>query len=271
LKYLENIVKGEEENLGQIIGINLKPVDFSDYNQLSIFIESISKLKAEKDTTFYIEGIENISKEIILEIERETGLIYKSGDNTRILNIPQIIIKVYDILEEDYNSKETLVICSDKERLLHLLQILSNYFKFLSVFGLDESIQDEIYEEILQSTGISIFQPVNIERLIKIYNIIINFNDEIDFDLSNIRNDVLIIDFSEKKPFNSLGKKGVIIKDINFQIGFENILLENYVSPSLLEGLNEDRGKIFAQINVVDSFYYVEEIIETRIRLKGKF
>ncbi len=151
------------------------------------------------------------------------------------------------------------------------MQILSNYFKFLSVFGLEESIQNEIYEEILQSTGISIFQPVNIERLLKIYNIIINFNDEIDLDLSNIRNDVLIIDFSGKKPFNSLGKKGVVIKDINFQIGFENILLENYVSPALLEGLNENMGKIFAQINVMDSFYYVEEVIGTRIRLKGKF
>ncbi|WP_262429399.1 hypothetical protein [Paratissierella segnis] len=264
-------IKKDKENLGRIIGINLKPINFLDESQLSMFIEGILKLKSCDDTMFYIEGMEHIPKFILIEIGKRTGLNFKFGDNTRIFNIPQIIIKAYDILEEDYNSKETLVICKDKERLLELMQMLSDHFKFLSVFGLDEVGKNELYEAILEATGISIFQPVQIDRLIKNYNIIINFNDEIDFNISNIRSDALIIDFSEKKPFNLVDKKGIIIEDINFELNIENEFIEKFVSPPFLESLCEDWDKVFTRIKVKDSFYSIEEIIGLKVKLKGKF
>lgn len=236
-----------------------------------MFIEGISKVKSYDDSMFYIEGMEYIPRDILLEIGDKTDLNFYSGDNIRIFNIPQIIIKAYDVLEEDYNIKETLVICRDKGRLLELLQILSDHFKFLSIFGLQEVAQDEIYTEIFESTGISVFQPVKIDRLIKTYNIIINFNDEIDFNISNVRNDVLIIDFSAKKPFKSIDKKGVVIEDINFELDFGNKFIGNFVTPCLWENLNRDSGKTFNQIKVKDNFYNIEEIMKLKIRLKGKF
>lgn len=271
-KIIDTISK-ENIILGKVSGINIKPIDFSDKVQLERYIQNILKIKAEEDTNLYIEDCESFSSDIIDYIEKNTELNFSSGDNIRILNIPDIIQEVHKLLNQDYNGRDTLVICSNRNTLLYTLNILSEYIKFITVVGIDRTIKEEVYEEILELTGISIFQPNNLEKVIKNYGIIINFNDVLDFNINGIRNEALILDFSKIKPFKGLNnkKKNIVIEEINFESGLDNKWLDKRVTPGLLESLNQDNNKTFRQILTKNHFYFIKDFISKEIKWRGRF
>lgn len=258
--------------IGEIAGINLKPINFLDERQLELYIKGILKIKSEDDYYIYIEESEDIPLKVLNYMEDSTGLKFNTGDKTRIFNIPYIIKGVFNALNQDYNSKDTLIICNDSTKLKYSIEILSEFINFITVYGVDKSIKDEIYTEILDTTGISIFQPNNLDKVIKNYGIIINFNDILDFNLSGIRNDALILDFSRKKHLKDLSnnKKNIIIEEVGFDIGMKNSWILEPVNSSLLEGLDRQNQLIFSQVFTRNDFYFIKDFIDTEIKLRGR-
>lgn len=270
-KIIEDLTE-DNINLAKVVGINLKPVNFSEESQLEQFTKGILKIKSEEDSHIYIEESRSISIEALDYIEANTGLKFNTGDNIRIFNIPFIIKDIYHVLNKDYNSKDTLIICSDINKLKLLVTTLSEHINFITVHGIDKSIKDEVYEDIFDTTGISIFQPNNLDKVIRNYGTIINFNEILDFNLSNIRNDALILDFSRKKPLRKLpnNKKNIIIEEIGFKIGIKSSWILEPIDANLLEGFDSKSEKRFSQVFTKNDFYFIRDFINTEIKLSGR-
>lgn len=255
-----------------MVGINIKLFNPSDSKQCESYIDAILKIKSEMDTKIFIEDAKDYPVEFFKEVEGRTGLIFSSGDNIRMLNIPFLINDIYKCLSKDSNSADTLIICDNKEMLIDLITILSESINFFTIIGLELSEMDELYDEVFESTGVSVFQPKSIDKIIKNYGTIINVNNKIYFDMKEIRNQSVIIDFSRKKPFKHLenSKKNIIyVEDIIFRVNSFNSWIETFVQPELFESLGEGKDK-FSRIYTKGDYYLVEDFIKSEIKIKGR-
>lgn len=271
-KIIDSIIK-DEILLGDVAGIVTRPIDYTNESQLEKYIKNINNIKTKNHTKIYIEDYNKIPIKTMDKIINETELNLIYGDTTRILNIPNIIKEIHKYLKQDYYSKDTLIICSDICKLKSTLDALSDDIRFFTVVGVDSSKKEEIYEEILDSTGISIFQPSNLEKVIKNYGIIINFNDIIEFDVNSIRNESLILDFSRLKPFAVINKakKSILIDEIKVDMKLDSYKwIERRVTPDLSEALGQKEDIKFRQIGTKNNFYYIKDYIYDEIKIKGK-
>lgn len=261
-KIIGDITKNKKI-VGKVIGVHTKTTLKLDQKHRDAYIQGIINLKTDDDTKIFIDDFRNFEPDFLCDIQEKTGLIFNSGDNIRILNIPLLLKEVYNNLEKDPNVVDTLIICSEKERLLKVVGLLSEAINFFTVIGLEYNIKDIVYDEVLQGTGVSIFQPAGIQKIIKNYGTIINFMDDIDFDINAIRNQAVIIDFSKAKPFKKLEKtkKGIIlIEDINLEVNSYTNLKDNLVSPELFESLSEEMGE-FRQIYTNNDYYFINDLV----------
>lgn len=253
-------------------GIYLKPLDPVNSKHIEMFIESVLKVKSEEDTNIYIEDSNKLPFELLKTVEDCTGLIFTSGDNIRMSNIPILIEEIYNGLGRDHNSADTLIISDNKDRIIDTIKKLSSTINFFTIIGLEDSLKDEVYDEILEHTGVSIFQPKNINKIIKNYGTIINFNNEVYIDMLNIRNQCVIIDFSRNKPFKSLvnTKKNVFyIEDIYFKTDINSQWIDSDISPELCEGLGVIEDK-FSKIYVNNALHSLNNYVSNAIKIKGK-
>lgn len=256
----------------KIAGINLKPMDSVNLKHSEAFIESILRLKDEKDAKVYIEDSNKFTRDFIKAIEESTGLIFSSGDNIRMQNISTLIKEVYKGLGRDHNSVDTLIICDNKEKIIDTIKQLSSEINFFTIVGLEEDLKDEVYYEVLEYTGVSIFQPKNIDKIMKNYGTIINYNDEVYIDKLNIRNQCVIIDFSRNKPLKSLinTKKNVFyVEDIFFKTDLESKWIDPYINPELCEGLGL-MDSSFSKIYVDNKLHSLKKYINSEIKIKGR-
>ena len=259
--------------IGKVVGNNVKQINLLDTKELNSYIEGILKIKSEEDTNLYIEDFNKLPVDVLDILQERTGLIINSGNNIRMLNIPYIIKEVFKCLGRDHNSTDTLIISHSKDKLLDTIKLLSETINFFTVIGIDESLKEQVYNEVLDCTGISIFQPININKIIKNYGIIINYSDDIDLEKKDIRNQSVIIDFSKSKPLKSLEttKKDIIyIEDINFKFENNSDFISNYISPNLLESFGENGEKGFSQINTNNDFYFIKDFIKSQIKIRRR-
>lgn len=236
------------------------------------FIEGINNVKTEEDTTIYIEEGHKIIKDIKAYIEIETGLKFPSGEDIRLFNIPYILQDVILYLGDYYHPSDTLIVCNQKDMLIKVIMSLSEHINFFTVVGIDNSIKEEVYEEVFQSTGISIFQPKDIGKIIKNYGIIINFSESIELETRDIRNQTIVIDYSKMKALKYLEnkKKNIIyVEDINIKNNIHNQFLGKYISPELYEALQFEENRKLEQIYSKDKFTYIRKIVSTIERKKG--
>lgn len=274
-RVLDNILKGEEV-IGHILGINLKEVDLSIENNLDEYINNILSLKSEDDTLLYIEGLEDINVDILKEIETRTSMTIPTGESIWLYNVPIVMNQLLKGLNEDSFEEEVLIICGQLEKSLDLIRTLSKDLRFISIIGNDGVILEQIYETILEDTGISLFQPVNIVNSIKNYSIIINLSEDVFTNLKNIRRKATIFDCSISKHLTDLvnsSKNNIIIDSISINISDTDILtgrwIENEVSPKLYELLMADEPKEFYRILWKKQYYFLKDFINREIKIKG--
>lgn len=270
-RVLEEIASNDEL-IGRVVGINIKEFNYSNDNELDLFIRGIDKLKEPDDGNIYIEKSEKYPIEIFEKIHEITGLKFSSGYNIRILNIPTLLNEIYKNLGREINSTDTLIISDDRNIALDIIKVLTEKINFFTVYGIDAALKDEFYEEVLENTGISIFQPNNIKRIIKNYGTVINFCNKIDTDEFDFRNQSVIIDFSEKKPLKLIQNKRkniLYIQDINFKSNLTSKWIGDYVNPELFVCINGAETK-FSQIYTNNNFYFIDNFIQSYIKKKGR-
>lgn len=274
-RIIDDIIKGERV-IGRVLGINLKPIDLSVDSCLDEYVNNILNLKSEEDTLLYIEGLESIDRSILKEIESRTSMKIPTGENSWLYNIPILLKQLLKHLSENSFGDEVLIICGDKEKTFQLIKTLPEDLRFISMIGKDEEVLEEIYEKILDDTGISLFQPSNIKNTIKDYNVIINLSDEVIGDFKNIRRKAIIFDLSNTKSLSRLVedyKHNIIINSININIEDTDILKNNWlgqqVSPIVYELLMADESKEFHKIQWKNKDYSIKELINSEIKIKG--
>jgi len=271
-KIIEDILI-EEQLVGRIAGVNLKPFDPKFKTNLDIYLMSINGLKDEDDTNLFIEGQENFSKEILYYIEEYTGLEISDGENNKIKNLPVILKEVYNLLKEDIREKEVLIICDDKEKIKRIIKHIANDLRFITAIGYGKENYEDIYEAILEDTGLSIFHTSNIDRILENYSIIINLMDNVNIDFSKARRNCIIFNFS-KGDFSRNTKRPAFIEGFGFE--FENLNIDaakwinNKINSSLFEGLMGDKTKKAKYIYAGKDYYTINDYINLYIKIKGK-
>lgn len=275
-KILEEIYCGEEI-IGQIVGINLKELDFNNEKNLEEYILGILKIKSNDTNKLYIEDCHDLSNEIIKKVEEKTSMKIPTGKWIRRNNLPVVINEYFNSFGEDILEQELLLISNNKEETIETIRILSKHFKFITLIGALEEEKEEIYMKILDLTGLSIFQPNSIEKRIKSYDVIINLAEETDIKVYGIKRKTLVIDFSNNKPLKSMENTRIsdtIIEDLCFRtldLGIrESGWLKDKISSDLFEGLNIKDNHKFYQIFVGKEYCFMKDYGSYHLKTIGR-
>ncbi|HEY8363346.1 MAG TPA: hypothetical protein VIK77_10775 [Tissierellaceae bacterium] len=261
----------EAENI-IFAGINIKPIDFDDNDDLNKYIEGIKEVLNEEIGGVYLEGQEKLNYNVLKTIEDNTNVKVFYGENIRIKYLPFILKEIYEILNDNLQEKEILILDSDIERIKRTIKTLSRHVAYITVAGLSEQNQNDLYNYILEETGISVFFSNNIERIAGNYNVIINFIDNMDYIINKLKKHSLVFDFSRGEN-EKLVNRPPLIKDFYFTLNnyeHKEFLTSKEISSSLFEALS------LKQFNSIllyaeNELYSTRRFAENFLRIKGRF
>ncbi len=193
--------------------------------------------------------------------------------NLKILDGMNAIIYFFPIVLEEYiREKEIVIFNGDKEITKEFILSLSKKVKSITLIEENEDIVEEIYNFVLEKTGLSIFHSKNINRILKNYPIIINFNNNTKIHGNQIRKEALIFDFSLKKGLKAYledTRKG-IIEDFIFKTESLDIVESNWiaiqVNSSIYEYFNNFKIGDFQGLLVNGEVYSPKDFINGKIR-----
>lgn len=234
---------------------------------------AIKKVKNEDDTKLFIEGQENFDRETLDYIREFTGMEIFDGENIKIKNLPLVLREVYTLLGEDIQEKEILIVCDDKDKAKKIVKKIAKDLKFITIIGYGQENHEEIYEYILEETGLSLFYTLNIDRILENYSIIINLMDNVDIDFTKVRRNCIVFNFS-KGNFSSNIKRPPFIEDFAFDLkdlGINsNEWLNSKSSSNLFESLIEIKTQNAKYIFAGNNYYSTKDYINLYMKIKGK-
>lgn len=193
------------------------------------------------------------------------------GEDIKITNLPLVMKTICNLMKDSLDEKEILVICDKKERTKRIIKVISKDVRFITAIGCEKD-NDEIYEHILEETGLSLFFPSNIDRILENYSIIINLIDNLDLDFSKVKRNCIVFDFGQGNVYK---KTPPFIKDFAFDLNDlgikENILIKNKVFSNLAEALTNDKNKNVKYLYSERNFFSIKDYVNLFIKVKGKF
>lgn len=266
---IENIYL-DEKTIGYIIGNNTKEIDFNEEKEVEKFLININKLNLQKLSTIYIEGCDRFNRETINNIESKSGYRFKTGDRLKTHNIKKFLIKISKLLYRELNNNDLLIVSKDKDRLSGTIKILPKELNCIANIGVNE---EKLYQDILNETGVSIYEPYIIEKAIKNFHIIINYCEENLFHVDKIRNQGIVLDFSKNKSLREtekLNKNIIYIEDFNFLTKLNSPFIDKYMSSRLYETIYGSELAEYAQVYALEAYWNLEEYIDLRIRKRGR-
>lgn len=265
-----DVISLNEKNIGYIMGNNIKTIDFNDEKEVDCFLRNVQKLNQEDITTIYIEGCDGFNRGIFNHIETSLGYKFTTGDKIRIHNIELFLLRVSKLLNRELDKNDLLIVCEDKKRLIEIIKILPKELNCIANVGIDE---DHLYEDILKETGISIYEPYHIEKAIKNFHIIINYGEETYFDITKIRNQGVVLDFSSNrslKGIKKLNKNIIYIEDFNFPSKLDTKWIDPYISSRLYETIYGGEVEKFRQICTEENYWYLDQYFNMKIKIRGR-
>ena len=255
--------------VGHIYGINLKALDVTDDKYIEEYI-SIIKDEIEDDyTSIYIE--EDLPLNIIKIIEDRLGIDKADYMDMRLFNIPYIIEALMSNTKGDIMKEEILIISNKKGEVLNLIEALSNRFNFISVLGLADNDGEDVYENVLDSIGISIYFPEFKNISLKRYWLIINTLDNLSTNLRDIKKKSIIIDFSSRKPFK--GTNPYVIEDLSIDIRGLGLVANPWIGEEidldLYGSLFDNEYRKFCRIFNNGVYITIDNFTNQGIKIKG--
>lgn len=262
----------EEKVEGYIYGINLKPLDICSKDKVEEYISMINDVVEEEYTSIYIE--EELSLETIRLIEDSLSISKSEYKDLLIYNIPYIIDEFKLKIKGDFYKEEILILSDKKEIVLKITDALSEKFSFISVLGLNDSDRENVYEVVFENTGISIYYPQGNNISLRRYGLIINILDEFTKNYKDIRNNAIILDFSDTKVLKGFNR--YVIEGIGFDISDVNLVdnpwISNEVSDSVYSCMFKGERRIFSKVLNNDELITIEDFLDQgSIRIKGRF
>lgn len=268
---IDDIVK-DDTVIGKVVGINLKPIDISKKSDLQAYINAIKKIITEEYSRLFIEGLENYNEEILIKLQESLNMKIVDGESIRISNLSFAMENIYRFLKDNSNEKEVLILCDNKEMTKRIIKEIAKSIRFVTVSGCDKDSNEEIYEYILEETGLSLFYPYDIQRIIEHYNIIINLLDNVNLDFSKIRKNCIIFDLSKNKVLSN--KRFISIDDFGFHIkdmGINgNKWINNKISSGLYESLIGCQKHNIKYLIIKNQYYLIKDYVNSCLRMKGR-
>lgn len=256
--------------IGDVFGVNLIPLDTKDEDGLNKYIEIIKDIMHEEYTSLYIE--ESLSPELRENILDNLSIKGNRGKAIRIYNIPFII---GDIILE-FGSKpmeEVLIISNNVDEIINIIYSVADMFRFVSVMGLNSTEGETVYEEILDNIGISVYLVPREEVSFRRYGIIINTLEEDLTHSKDIGKNIIIMDFSEKKPFKGINK--YVIEDLSVDISHlelvDNPWIDKEIDSNLYDCLFQKGYNKFCRIIKDDTPFTINEFINQGLKIKGGY
>lgn len=275
-KIIEDIMK-EDNIIGKIAGVNNKAINYSCEKELGEYIIGIKGLGLENFNRLYLEEHRDISREAIDYMEKELGLKISLNEETKITQIPLVIKDIYGVLKEELDDKEILVICRNKETSKGLIKEIAKVNKFITSLGCDPEDSEEIYEYVLEETGLSLFTSSNIDKILGRYSIIINMTDDFKMGSSRIKKNAIIFKLNKENDENhkKKNKSGPYeIKDFGFDLKDLQVTRNKWLDPivdlNLYALINEAACGKIKYLYIENNWYSIKEYVNSFLRLKGK-
>lgn len=213
--------------------------------------------------------MENLDIEILNRIILETNTCLCSGQDIKDFNIIPILKIILNKIKEPFDTREILLLCESKDKIKYIFKNMGKDFKFITVFGCEKDY-DEIYEYILEETGISIFYSYRLPKIIDKYNIIINYMDNVEFDISRIKKNAIVFDFNENKPIAA--KRRTTITDFGFDFKTLEIeskfIFENIINSQMYNLIMDNKPKIAEYIYSYEDYHLMKKYIEDFLQIK---
>lgn len=256
-----------------IVGINLRKVNYQEEEILNEFISKLLKIKSQNQGYLYLEDMDGMDKKILKVIEKETGMKIPTGLDIKIFNIPLILEEISNLSKRNIRDSEVLIIGENKDQLLNTINQVAHLLRFISLIGIDQAGQDEIYQEVLETTGLSILQPKKYESDLKKYDVIINLSDKQLVDVSRIKRESIVFDLSLSKNLTSI-KNPLVISDISIACKGETVgsghPIANHISSGPYQFISNGRKEKFHRVYIKDRYYDLKEFFKIN-RPKGTF
>ena len=275
-KIIDDITK-DDNVIGKIAGVNTKPVDYSCEKELEDYILGIKRLGLEGFNRLYLEEHRNIPKESITYMEKKLALKIALSEEDKINYIPLVIKKVYNLLGEELDNKEFLVISENKEISKLTIKRISKISQFITMLGCDPEDSEEVYQYILEETGLSLFTSSNIDEILGRYSIIINLTDGFKMGSLKIKKNAIVFDLNKKTNLDqekSNNSKKYKIEDFGFDLKDLGISssewLNTIVDLDLYSLINGRPSCDIKYLYIEDNWYSIKDYVNSFIRLKGK-
>mgnify|MGYP000441968961 CR=1 FL=1 len=275
-KVVNYFYDSEGNAVGKAVGIILKDYDESDLVQE--FILALEKLKNDRLQFLLIEDLHIFNKGQLELIEKSTNLKVVNGMNILVDFLPIVLDSIYRLLDKDLKSKEVLVIGNNEEVTKKVIESICKVVRFVTITGnfQKESVEN-IYQYILEKTGLSVFYSKNIDRILTNYSIIINLIDNCRLNNKKIRNGAIIFDFSFDKYLSRELRNNsrlTAIEDFMFKgddVNFNNNgiipeLIPSHIYQYLIKRKLDDYYGVYANGHI----YSTEDLVNLQIRNKGK-
>lgn len=266
---IEDIFK-EDKTIGKVMGINLKDIDLYNEDDKEKYIHTVKKMAGGEFSRLYIEGI---SLEVLKEMQVSLGLDPLFGRETRVKNIGFILRQVYRHLKESLVNEELLIISRNKDLAQRVIKEFARDVKLITVLGCNDRDNEEIYENIYEETGLSLFFPSNIQKFMGNFRIIINLENDINIELDSIRKSTIIFNlgnnliFDNEKRLSVINDFGFNLKDLKIK---NNTWIDEKIGSLLYEVLMGNEKHKPKYIYSRKEFYLIGDFVDLYIKMKGR-
>ncbi len=272
-KILDTIYKNSGEEIGKVGGIILNSASMEKEGMVEKFVSGIEKIKDDSIDTLIIEELSSLNRDDIQFIQKKTKLKVLDGKSVLIFFLPIVLNKIYNELEKDLKAQEVLIIGDVEEITKEVIEVLYKEVRFVTLVGDDENSIENISKYILEKTGLSLFTPKNIDKILTNYSIIINLKDDGYIDINKVKKEAIVFDFSTSKQLYKTirnKRRPIIIDDFIFEIDIQTKWMGDLVPSCLYEyfcrfDIRDLKG-LLANGNVNN----IEDFINYGIRNKGR-
>lgn len=241
-------------------------------------ITGIETIKQEDTHSLILDELYLFNKEDIALIEEKTNLKIVKGMDLIGKVLSDLLEEIYQQLGEDLRDKEVLIVGNHGKTTKDIVKAISTKVRFITLVGDYDGDIENLIEEVLDETGLSIFHSKSIEKILTNYSIIINLDENPNIDIKKIRRQVIIFDFSFNGSMNRLindDKEPRAIEDFVFHYNQQNIkknqwienLIPSYVYEYFHTGEFARLEKLCIDRALYDVEYFVGQYIKHRRQL----
>lgn len=276
-KVLDTLYDTNGKEMGTIGGVLLNTSKIEGDKFVEYLTSGTNKIKPYNGKYLLMEKFTSVDRDRLRTIQEKTNLKVLDGTRTLIMYLPLVLKNIQKYLKEDLRKKEVLIIGQGARLTEELIYGLHEDVSFITLMGGEGYEVEKISQSIYKDTGLSIFYPKRIDKILTNYPIIVNLRDDSLIGLNKFRRGAIIFDFSISKNFSKNLKEHrdiVVIEDFMFCQKDLNMMKNPWIEKWLpsrfcefFQAYDHIEPKGFL---VNGNVYTMEELINTKVKQKGE-